>query len=111
MPPHPALYLGRGLYGRAVLGNGEYFDTSFSCAADYDFMLRLLSGMDVCPVYLPEVLVKMRVGGVSNRSVRHVLRKSCEDWRAIRRNGVGHLHTLVGKNLCKLPQFFHGSKG
>ncbi|MDB4408947.1 glycosyltransferase [Akkermansiaceae bacterium] len=105
MPPHPTLYLKRDVYERAILDNGEYFDTSFTCAADYDFMMRVLSTLNVKPVYLPEVMVKMRVGGVSNRSLKHILRKSTEDWQAIRRNKIGHIHTLVWKNLSKLGQF------
>ncbi|MDB4142968.1 glycosyltransferase [Akkermansiaceae bacterium] len=127
MPPHPTLYLKRDVYDRAMMENGEYFDTSFTCAADYDFMMRVLGGsrgvgksgsrglqhfmtpstaaLCVAPVYLPEVMVKMRVGGVSNRSLKHILRKSTEDWQAIRRNKIGHIHTLVWKNLSKLGQF------
>jgi len=110
MPPHPTFYLKRGVYDDVCLENGEYFDTSFSCAADYDFMLRVMSGKGVAPAYLPEVMVRMRVGGVSNRSLKHIIRKSLEDWRAIRRNKVGHVHTLVWKNLRKVGQFFHQSK-
>lgn len=105
MPPHPTLYLKREVYARAAMGNGDYFDASFSCAADYDFMMRVLSQLNVSPVYLPEVMVRMRTGGVSNRSLKHILRKSLEDWQAIRRNRVGHLHTLAWKNLSKLVQF------
>ena len=106
MPPHPALYLRRSAYERAALPDGRWFDTSYRCAADYDFMLRVLSGCGVRPAYLPEVLTLMRTGGVSNRSVGHVIRKSVEDWRAIRRNRIGHLHTLIGKNVGKLGQFW-----
>jgi glycosyltransferase len=111
MPPHPTLYLRREIYDQAVLGTGEFFDTSFRCAADYDFMLRILSGLGIEPVYLPQVLVKMRVGGVSNRNLKNLMRKSAEDWRAIRGNRIGHLHTLAWKNLSKLGQFFHKSRG
>lgn len=105
MPPHPSLYLKRSVYQQAKMDNGEYFNTGFSCAADYDFMMRLLSKLDIAPVYHPEVLVKMRVGGVSNRSLKHILTKSLEDWHAIRCNRIGHAHTLVWKNLRKLKQF------
>lgn len=106
MPPHPTLYLKRGIYERAVLANGEYFDTSFSCAADYDFMMRILSKLDVEPAYLRMVLVKMRIGGISNRSFKHIVQKSSEDWQVIKRNNIGGIHTLVWKNLGKVGQFF-----
>jgi glycosyltransferase len=106
MPPHPTLYLKRDVYDVARLKNGDYFDTSFTCAADYDFMMRIFSRYAVEPAYLKMVLVKMRVGGVSNRSLKHIIRKSQEDWTVIRRNKIGHIHTLIWKNLGKVRQFF-----
>ncbi|MDF7799396.1 glycosyltransferase family 2 protein [Pontiellaceae bacterium B1224] len=106
MPPHPSLYLKRTLYERAKLDNGDFFDTSYSCAADYDFMMRILGKYEVEPVYLRRVLVKMRVGGISNRSLKHIIIKSQEDWLVIRKNRIGGIHTLVWKNLGKLKQFF-----
>lgn len=105
MPPHPTLYIKRETYERVALENGEYFDTSYTCAADYDFMMRIFSKYEVEPAYLRMVLVKMCIGGVSNRSLKHIVTKSREDWRAIRENNVGHIHTLVWKNLGKLSQF------
>ena len=100
MPPHPTLYVRRHVYEQHGL-----FDTSFRIAADYDFILRTLGQNRVGVRYIPEVLVKMRVGGVSNRSLRNIVRKSSEDLRALRRNGVGGLGALLWKNLSKLPQF------
>jgi len=56
--------------------------------------------------YLPAVLVKMRTGGASNRSLANLWRKSAEDLRALRKSGIGGVPTLLWKNLSKLPQFF-----
>jgi len=77
-------------------------------------MLRVLSRLTGRVVYLPQVLVRMRVGGASNRSLRHILRKSWEDYRALQANGmdgVGGMGALVWKNLSKVPQFWQGGKG
>jgi len=101
MPPHPTLYLRRELYAR--LGN---FDTAYRIASDYEFMLRLLSDPRVKVVYLPEVFVRMRMGGASNRSLSNILRKSREDYKALRSHRVGGLIALALKNFRKLPQFF-----
>ncbi len=101
MPPHPTLYLRRKVFHRWGL-----YDTSYQIAADYDAMLRYLVTGQIKLAYIPEVLVKMRVGGESNRSIGRVLLKSREDLHAIRRNGVGGLGTLACKNLSKIPQFF-----
>lgn len=100
MPPHPALFLRREVFER--LGS---YDTSYRIAADYDAILRYFGRGGICPAYLPEVLVKMRVGGESNRSLGRILRKSREDYRALRSNGVSGLGALVWKNASKLPQF------
>ncbi len=100
MPPHPALFLRREVFER----HGAY-DTRFRIAADYDAILRWFSREDLRPVYIPEVLVKMRLGGESNRSVRKILRKTGEDYRALRNNGVGGIGALALKNLSKVGQF------
>ena|GEM_PF-3856965 len=47
--------------------------------------------------YLARVLVRMRLGGVSNRSLRTVAHKSWEDYRALRANGVGGLGPWCGR--------------
>jgi len=107
MPPHTALYVTREVYKKARLANGQYFDTSFRIASDYDFMMRVLVKLKISHAYLPRVIVKMRVGGASNCSIRNLIRKSCEDYRAMRRNDIGGFSTLLAKNFRKLPQFFN----
>lgn len=100
MPPHPALFLRRSVIDR----HGGY-DTSFRIAADYDAILRYFGKGGISAAWLPEVLVKMRVGGESNRSLERILRKSREDYRALKTNGVGGFGALAWKNLSKLSQF------
>jgi len=100
MPPHPTLYLRRSVYDR--YGS---FDTSFGIAADYDFILRYLSQTRAHPVYLPEVIYKMRLGGVSNRNLAKIRQKMEEDYRALKRNRIGGLPSLALKNLSKISQF------
>jgi glycosyltransferase len=99
MPPHPTLYVRRN-----TLTGIDGFDLQFRIAADYDFMLRYLTARERRLAYLPQVMVRMRLGGTSNRSLAAVMRKSREDLAAIRRSGVGGLATLMCKNLRKLPQ-------
>lgn len=65
-----------------------------------------MNGIEGRVVYLPHVLVRMRVGGTSNRSPAKIARKSWEDYRALRANRVGGVGALAWKNLSKLPQFF-----
>ena len=100
MPPHPTLYLRRSVFDRV----GVYDDT-YGIAADYDFILRYFSQTTKAPVYIPHVLVKMRVGGVSNQNLARIWQKTTEDYRALKHNRVGGLGTLAAKNISKLPQF------
>lgn len=101
MPPHPTLYVRRGVYER-----WGGFDTHFKIAADYELMLRLFTDAAIKPAYIPQVLVKMRWGGESNRSLSRIIRKSREDYAALRRHKVGGIWTLCQKNLRKVSQFF-----
>jgi len=100
MPPHPTFYVRRSVYEQYGA-----FDTSFRIAADYDCMLRFLCRAGTKAAYIPEVLVKMRLGGASNRSLSNIMQKSREDYIALRRNGVGGMYTLLAKNLGKVHQF------
>lgn len=101
MPPHPTVYMKRERY--ESFGG---FDQSYKIAADYEAMLRYLLRDDMRVGYLSEVLVKMRVGGASNRSLKNILLKSREDVRAMRAHGISWPKALIWKNFSKIPQFF-----
>lgn len=99
MPPHPTLFLRRSVY--ESFGS---FDTQMCISADYDAMLRFMIG-GIRLAYLPRVMVRMRMGGASNKSFQHLLRKMIEDHRAINRNGLPGIATLLSKNLRKIGQY------
>jgi glycosyltransferase involved in cell wall biosynthesis len=101
MPPHPTFYVRRSIFDR--LGG---FDTRYRIAADYDLVLRFLAVEKIHSIYIPEVMVRMRVGGISNQSLKSILRKSLEDFVILRRNNVGGIRTLLTKNIRKVSQFW-----
>jgi len=102
MPAHPAVFMRREVYEKHGL-----FDLQFKISADYDLMLRIFKDKSLNFVYLPEVITKMRIGGVSNRSVKNMIQKSKEDYRAICKNNIPYpLWVLFIKNVSKIPQFF-----
>ncbi|HBC3894936.1 TPA: glycosyltransferase [Vibrio parahaemolyticus] len=101
MPPHPTFYMKRELY--QSLGQ---FDLGFKIAADYDSLLRYLWSNKVSMSYLPKVLIKMRVGGASNRSLGNIYKKTCEDIQALKNNKVFWPKAILIKNFSKIPQFF-----
>jgi glycosyltransferase involved in cell wall biosynthesis len=103
MPPHPTLFLRRSVYERVGL-----YRTDLRIAADYEFTLRALHLSRVAVCYLPEVITRMRLGGVSNKSIANVLQKTREDLRAWTLNQLPHraVPAVFLKNVRKLPQFF-----
>lgn len=102
MPPHPTFYVKKAVYEQYGL-----YDTEFKSAADYELMLRLLYKHNISTAYIPDTLVKMRVGGESNRSLKNRLRANREDFMAWRKNNLHpRFYTRLLKPLRKLPQFF-----
>ncbi|WP_127128458.1 glycosyltransferase family 2 protein [Pseudoflavitalea rhizosphaerae] len=101
MPPHPAFFVRRKVYEQAGL-----FNISLRSAADYELMLRVLVKHKMKAVYLPEVLVKMRAGGVSNATLRNRLRANKEDRRAWEINQLKpYFFTIWLKPVRKIFQF------
>ncbi|WP_282041180.1 glycosyltransferase family 2 protein [Winogradskyella flava] len=100
MPAHPTLYLKKELYN---LNGG--FDLSYKIAADYDFILRIFKQEGLKFYYLSITIVKMRIGGASNRSLKNIINKTKEDYRAVKDNQIGNWFTIVLKNVSKIKQF------
>ncbi|MDH4228331.1 MAG: glycosyltransferase [Nitrospirota bacterium] len=82
-PAHPTFYVRKSVIDR--LGA---FDTGYPLAADADLMIRYLERENVRSVYIPHVLVRMRTGGVTNRTWRNIVRQNVEIFAALRKNGI-----------------------
>ncbi|MHB8204829.1 MAG: glycosyltransferase family 2 protein [Desulfomonilaceae bacterium] len=101
MPPHPTFFLRREL-----LEKYGYYRLDFSSAADYEFMLRYLLKHEVKAEYIPEILVKMRMGGKSNLSLKQRLIANRFDRKAWDVNGLKpRPWTLILKPLSKISQY------
>ena len=102
MPPHPTFFVRRSVYERFGL-----FRLDMGSAADYELMLRFLLRHRITTVYIPEVLVRMRVGGASNATLTSRIKANRMDRRAWEVNGLKpYPWTLLCKPLRKLPQYF-----
>lgn len=102
MPPHPAFFVKRELYDKF-----GYFNLDFTSAADYELMLRFLYKHQISATYLPKLLVKMRAGGKSNKSVQNRVKANKEDKEAWIVNNLKFLpFTFILKPIRKIPQFF-----
>ncbi|RKI83218.1 glycosyltransferase [bacterium 1xD42-87] len=101
MPGHPTLFLRRTVYEKYGL-----YDTSYRCAADYEFMVRFLKEPENKLAYVPETLVAMFYGGTSNAGLKNYLVSFQEGCRALRKNGVPHpLWITLRRSLRVLLQF------
>ena len=100
MPPHPTLFFHRRMLERC----GGY-DTQYKISADYDLILRYFNQRGFRAAYLPRMIVKMRIGGMSNKSLAKIWQKSLEDFKVLKKNKIGGLGTLIWKNLRKIEQF------
>ena len=105
MPPHPTFFVRRSVYEQCGL-----FNLELGSAADYEMMLRLLFKQRIKAVYIPEVLVHMRSGGVSNASVGNRLQANRMDRKAWTVNGLRpYPWTLWAKPIRKLRQWVVGA--
>ena len=102
MPPHPTFFVRRAAYERYGL-----FNLSLGSSADYELILRFLLNHRITCRYIPETLVIMRVGGMSNVSLANRLRANRMDRHAWRVNGLmPYPWTTVLKPISKLPQYW-----
>lgn len=101
MPPHPTFFVRKSVYNQY----GK-FNLGLKSAADYEVMLRFIHKYECTICYLPRVTVKMRIGGVSNVSIKNRLKANREDKRAWKMNGLKPKpYTLIFKPLSKILQF------
>lgn len=101
-PPHPTFFARRAVYER--LGG---FDLSYTLAADVDLMMRFLEVHRIRTTHIPEVLIKMRMGGASNRSIRNIVRLNREILRALKKNGLpSSFFMLIGNKLLSRGRQF-----
>ena len=82
-PAHPTFYIKKTIYDKFGL-----FDLSFSLAADFEIMLRFLDKYKISTTYLKEPLVKMRLGGETNKSLKNIYYQNIECLRAFDKNNI-----------------------
>ena len=94
MPAHPALFLRRSIFERV----GE-FRRDYRIAGDFEFIARVFK-QPIAYVYLPEILVKMRIGGISTAGWQSRILLNREILQACRDNGIS---TNVFKLAARYP--------
>jgi len=80
VPPHPALFVKKEVYEECGL-----FNINYKLAADYDFMLRVFKRFGDHAEYIPRLMVRMRLGGATNRNFKNIIegnREILDSWRS-----------------------------
>lgn len=90
-PAHPTFYVKREIFERFGL-----YNTCNKISADFELMLVFLGKYRIKSFYIPRCLVKMRVGGISNRSINNVLNGNRNIVHVLRENGynVSFVYTI-----------------
>ena len=102
MLPHPTFFVRKEIYVKHGL-----YDTDLKSAADYKMILNLLYKQNIIVYYIPMILVNMRLGGTSNRSLLNRIRANKEDGLAWTKNQLNKPSLIrFKKPLQKLKQFF-----
>nr|WP_067060498.1 glycosyltransferase family 2 protein [Mucilaginibacter sp. L294] len=101
VPPHPTLYAKKKVY--EIVG---HFNTNYKLAADYEFMLRLFKKHNFNSVYIALALVKMRLGGATNKNVSNIIKGNKEILNSWTANNLSLPLTLMPKRVYRrLIQF------
>ncbi|QKO22970.1 glycosyltransferase family 2 protein [Rhodoferax sp. BAB1] len=95
MPAHPALFLRRQVFER--YGG---FRPDYRIAGDFELVARIFHPGELSYRHIPEVLVRMRTGGISTGGLRSTLLLNSEVLRACRENGISSNWLMI---LSKYP--------
>ena len=102
-PPHPTFFVRRSVYEKFGL-----FNLNYRIASDIDLMIRFLEIHKIKTKYVPEIWVKMRMGGTTNKSLKNIYKQNREILKSLKKQGlyVNTLGFLINKILNRLSQFF-----
>ncbi|GAB4205401.1 MAG: glycosyltransferase family 2 protein [Bacteroidia bacterium] len=101
MPPHPTCFVTKSVYEQYGL-----YRTDMGTAADYEWILRVMYKHCIPFAYLDDYIMAMRVGGMSNASVKNRIKANINDRKAWEVNQLKpYFFTLYLKPLRKIAQF------
>jgi len=102
MPPHPTVFVKRWVYEKYGV-----FNLSLPIASDFEILFRLMGKHKIESCYIPRVLVKMRLGGESNKSIFNVIKQNLVIMRILKENKIRiSPFFLFSKIKDKLKQFW-----
>jgi glycosyltransferase involved in cell wall biosynthesis len=102
-PPHPTFFVRRSIYEQ--YGN---FDLDYHLASDVDLMIRFLEIHEIRSCYIAEPLVRMRMGGATNKNLKNILQQNMEILNSFHKNSlpVNRISFFINKIISRSKQFF-----
>lgn len=97
--PHPTVFVRKSVYQEMGVFNLEY-----RISGDYDFILRVFLNKKYKVAYLPETIVKMRLGGESTKSLQSYWKGSKQDYTIAKKHFLFPAVTVFSKVTRKIPQ-------
>ena len=96
VPPHPSLFLRKKVYN--IVG---FFNLEYELASDYEFMLRVFKIHSFKKKYINNIIVKMRLGGATNKNIKNILLGNFEILMAWKKNELKIPFLLMPRRLFK----------
>ena len=83
------------------------FNLNYNLASDVDIMMRFLEKYKIKSLYTPEIWVKMRMGGVSNKNLKNIWLQNKEILNSFNNNGlkVNSITFFIYKIISRLQQY------
>ncbi len=102
MPPHPTFFCKKSVYEKYGVFNLDY-----KIAADVEILFRFIEQVGIKTGYLPELLVRMRMGGTTNKSISNILIQNREILTILVHHygDVSYLKFYINKLTNRVKQF------
>jgi glycosyltransferase involved in cell wall biosynthesis len=101
MPPHPTVFLKKYIYEKY----GD-FNLDLGSASDYEILLRFFHKNNLSAKYLDKTIIKMRSGGISNKSIFNRIKANRYDKKAWLINDLKpKIYTHILKPIRKIGQY------
>ena len=106
MPAHPTFFCYRRFFEQF-----GYYRTDLEIAADFDLLLRFLRKHQLFTVYIPEMLVKMNMGGKSTNGISSTIKINKELKRILSEHKLPSSYIrLYSRYFIKVSEFLRTKK-
>jgi glycosyltransferase involved in cell wall biosynthesis len=101
-PPHPTFFVKRSLY----LSKG-IFNLNYGYVCDVELMMRYLEIYKISSLYIPEIWIKMRIGGVTNKKFKNIIMNNQLIFQALNKNNLSYnkFKFILNKILSRFLQY------